>query len=278
MDAGAMNHACSSFAAKALVAALATASVAHPARADSDSTVDLEMEYLAEVEGRDASLALLEFVMDNHAAQSCGAKRGKVVLSEASERSFEGVTTDQRSIPESDVLELARSLPENENVFVMYHCEVTKESFRGRAVFVLHAAYEDKAGWKSSIMRLRSSLAPEEAPPTGLTEVDVAHALAEASRQMNAVSPVVAAEGVRLDSTEVEGRALIFNFTFINQDAAEVKGRKVRRAAKPKVVAAVCDDEKQLTLFRDGVHYEYRYRGKDGERVTTITLSLKDCE
>jgi hypothetical protein len=240
-------------------------------------TVDLQSEVTAEVDGKDASLALLEFVMANRTGRSCGAKRSKLVVSNMNEEGGEVQTTDQRSIPESDVLELARTLPANENILFLYRCEVSGSTFFAKGISISHVAYDGESGWNANLMRVGNALDERPPAPASLDDDAVAYALQTASTQMNDILPKATSHGARLDSVAVEEKTLIYKLT-LDAEASDVNARKFRRAVTKEVSPSLCKDERHLTMFRSGVRYEYRYRGKDGEAITAITVGASDCD
>lgn len=258
------------------VLALAVATSSYLSRA-SAQVVDLKSEVTAEVDGKDASLALLGFVMANRKGRSCGAKRSKLVVSNMNQEGGEVQTTDQRSIPESEVLELARALPPNENVMFLYECEVSGKTFFAKGISISHVVYGDKDGWNANLMRVGNALEEARPSPASLSDAAVAYALTEASRQMNEALPAVFSGGAQLDTVELAEKTLIYTFT-LAADASDVNARKFRRTMTKEIPPTICKDKRHLTMLRSGVRYEYRYRGKDGKEIATIAVGMSDCE
>jgi len=252
------------------VTLLFTSSVAPSAHA--------ETKIVHEVEGKEASLALLKFQMLNHSGEFCAAKRAELVLQEDDPVSASAVTRNKRDIPEASVLEVARSLSGNENVTVFY-CEGSGDDLVATGTSVSHVVWKKTSNWTASVMKSGKSITA--ADPSGsetLTDAEVAQTLAEASRQMNAMLPMEVSKGVRFDSTVVSNKVLLHNYTLVDREASAVNAEDFRRGVKSRIVPGVCKEEKNRVLFQSGVRYRYRYHGKAGKEITTITVASSDCK
>jgi hypothetical protein len=160
------------------------------------SSARAETKIVHEVEGKEASLALLKFQVEHHSGRFCAAKRAKLVLQEDDPVSASVVTKNKRDIPEASVLEVGRSLSGNENVTVFY-CEGSGDDLVATGTSVSHVVFKKSSNWTASVMKSGKSIAAED--PSGartMTDAEVVQTLAEASRQMNAMLP--AAETVGL--------------------------------------------------------------------------------
>jgi len=251
------------------VLALPFLCVASPARA--------ETKIMREAEGKEASLALLEVEMKYAAGRFCGAKRSKLVVRVDAQGGVTTTTKGKRDIPEERVLEVARSLGANQSVTVLY-CLGSSDDLVATGTTVSHVVWKDKRGWTASVVRSGKPLAAKPSDTDKLTDGEVAQVLAEAAREINKLVPMVVDKGLRLDGTVGAKKVLLYNYTLVDHKASTVNVDEFRRGMRAKLVPGVCGDEAMQFLLKNGVRYRYRYRGKDGREIATITVGSADCK
>jgi len=232
-----------------------------------------DTEHVEEVEGKKASLALLEREMQAPKGAFCGAKHSEIVV-RVDERG-EGTTSleNERDVAEDRVLRIARSLRRNRSVTVLY-CEGTDDGSVATVTTVSRFAWGKKKGWTASVIKTGESIVADPAKPG---EAEIVQTLADGSRAVNKTLPVMIDKDTRLDSTEASGKVFLYNFTFVEHEASAIDPLDFARSMKPQIARGACEDEASRAFLENGVRYRYRYHGKDGEEIATITVGSKDC-
>lgn len=245
--------------------------------ASIETAARAETKLVKEVEGKEASLALLKAQMKHPAGRFCGAKRSKLVVRVDEKGGATTATKEQGDVAEERVLEVARSLAGNQTVAVLY-CVGTGDDLVVTGTSVAHVVLKKKNGWTANVVKSAKSLST--AQPSGadtMTDAEVAKVLAEASRQINAALPMVVDKGLRLDSTVGANKVLLYNYTLVDHKASAVNVAEFRQGMRQRIAPGVCKDEEMQFLLKNGVRYRYRYHGKDGKEIATITVGSGDC-
>jgi len=240
------------------------------------SAARAETKIMQEAEGKEASLALLEVEMKYAAGRFCGAKRSKLVVRVDERGAVTTTTKGKRDVTEERVLEIAGSLGANQSVTVIY-CLGYGDDLVATATTVSHVVWKDKSGWTASVVRSGKSLFTKPSDADKLTDAEVAEVLAEAAREINKSVPMVVDRGLRLDGTVGANKVLLYNYTLLDHKASAVNVTEFRRGMRAKLVPGVCKDEAMQFLLKNGVRYRYRYRGKGGKEIATITVGSAEC-
>lgn len=241
------------------------------------SSARAETKIMKEAEGKQASLALLEAEMKSAAGRFCGAKRSKLVVRVDDQGAVTTTTERKWHIKEEILLETARALGANQSVTVLY-CLGSGDDLVATGTTVSHVVWNDKSGWTASVVRSGKSLTAKRSDFDKLTDAEVAQVLAEASREINKAVPMVVDKGLRLDGTVGANKVLLYNYTLVDHEASAVNTNEFRDGMRARLVPGVCKDEAMQFLLQNGVRYRYRYRGKDGKEVATITVGSADCK
>lgn len=238
------------------------------------SPVRADTKRVEEVDGKEASLALLEREMKNPKGVFCGAKHSEVSV--RVDEQGKGTTSleDERDIAEERVLRVARSLRRNRSVTVLY-CDGTGEGSVATATTVSRFARKEKKGWTASVVKTGKSIVADPEQPS---DAEIAQTLADGSRAVNKTLPVMIDQGTRLDSTEASDKVFLYNFTFVEHEASEIDALDFQGSMKPTIARGACEDEASRFFLQNGVRYSYRYHGKDGKEIATITVGSADCE
>jgi hypothetical protein len=246
--------------------------------ASSGSAVRADAGIVREVEGKEASIAFLKLAMDKPVGEFCGAKQSKLIVDVDGAG---GVTTrskDMRDVPKSRVLTVAKSLPGNQSVVVLY-CVGSGDNLVATGTAVSHVVWKNKSAWTASVIERGVSLpAPEPAHIDKASDTEVEQALAKAARQINKSVPMVVEKGLRLDKAVGANKQLLYSYTLTDHDASAVKADEFRRGMRARLVSGVCEDEAMQVLLENGVRYTYRYHGKDGKEIATISVASRDCD
>jgi hypothetical protein len=100
----------------------------------------------------------------------------------------------------------------------------------------------------------------------------------ESAQSLAAAKPSGADKGLGLDSTVGANKVLLYNYTLVDHKASAVNADEFRRVMTARIIPGVCEDKEMQFLLQNGVRYRYRYHGKGGGEIATITAGSSDCE
>lgn len=109
------------------------------------------------------------------------------------------------------------------------------------------------------------------------SEKDIEKLLIEGSKKINTQLPTMVDADTRLDTTMVIGNQMHYKYTMINASAKDIDKKATTKELKSMLVANQCGTDNMLKLLRMGVSYHYMYQDKNGNIISTIKVSKKDC-
>jgi hypothetical protein len=230
------------------------------------SSVQAQTKQAQTVEGVKPSLALLDSVMKNHAGSFCMAKQSTLRHERDDKGGLVTRMIDERKVPESDVWKTAQSLSTNRSLHVGY-CQGMGKYFSSTVVGIVHAVRGEEVFWTAQVVKTG------ETPEGWLAET-----LAEQSRRQNAKLPRMMDDALRLDSASTEGETFILKYTYVDDPASAFAVAEFRVRMKAELVSRTCKNDKLRIPLANGARTEFRYHGKHGKEIATITVDGSDCK
>lgn len=230
------------------------------------SLVQAQTKQAQTAEGMKASLALLGSVMKNHAGRFCTAKQSTLRYERDDKGALVTRMINDQKVPESNVWKAAQSLSTNRSLEVGY-CQGMGKYFSSTVVGIVHAVRGDEVFWTAQVIKTG------ETPDGWLAEL-----LAEQSRRQNARLPRMMGDGLRLDSTSTEGETFTLNYTYVDDPASTFSVAEFRGRMKAELVSINCKNDKLRIPLENGARTKFRYYGKRGKEIATITVDGSDCK
>lgn len=253
-----------------LVAILAVAQLASTAKAEN-RTVE-------EVQGEEASLTFMAEAMKHPAGRFCGARLAVLELKTDAQGAVTVEVASKTPVEENQVMTLARTLPSDHSVIVLY-CKGSKKNQIVTGTTVTHVRIKGKHSWGANTIKNGESIAnkkpPKADPPS---DAEIEDALAESARRLNRNLPMMVDKNLRLDRLVGGNKTLQYHYTLVDHDASAVDTAEFRRGMRARLVSEVCEDEEMGFLLENGVQYLYRYQGKDQREIATISIRASDCK
>lgn len=106
---------------------------------------------------------------------------------------------------------------------------------------------------------------------------EIEKALIEQSKKMNENLPTMVNSDTRLEATMVFGKNMHFKYTMVKASSKDINKEATTRELKTMLVNNQCNTDVTLNLLKMGVTYQYMYQDKDGNIITIINISKKDC-
>jgi hypothetical protein len=97
------------------------------------------------------------------------------------------------------------------------------------------------------------------------------------ARDINKELPIMLDAETRLDSTIGSNRKVRYNFTLVNYRAEEVNASALAQGMKPALVQVVCTRKEMEIYVKNDIPVTYAYYGKEGKKVTSITVHASSC-
>ncbi len=111
------------------------------------------------------------------------------------------------------------------------------------------------------------------------TEADVVdQLLAETTAKLNKHIPLQVDEETRLDGVSAENKTLIYEYTLLNYEKAELNLEILKSNIAPVVKKGACTEASMKPLFDSGINVHYHYKGKHGESLMMIKVISSDCK
>ncbi len=106
---------------------------------------------------------------------------------------------------------------------------------------------------------------------------DIDQAIVATSSQLNKTLPMMVDKETRLDNT-VAGldKTIIYRYTLVNMNAADVPKDKLVAAVRPGVVATYKTNDSMKEFRNNGVTMKYQYSDKGGVFITEFSVGPKD--
>jgi hypothetical protein len=103
-------------------------------------------------------------------------------------------------------------------------------------------------------------------------------ALERLAKQMNRETPQVIDKEIRLDKVTADpGTELVYHYTMLLRQAAEVPAAVFYGKFAPMVRAKLCQDPQMLKLLDSGAWVAFSYRGSDGRDIGKLSYRQRDC-
>lgn len=101
--------------------------------------------------------------------------------------------------------------------------------------------------------------------------------LTDAASQININLPMMVDSETQLDSTVGINGQFIYKYTLINYSAEELDGNILYKSMEQVLINNVCTSEEMSVFIDLNIPVKYMYYGKNGKKVTSITVESKDC-
>ena len=97
------------------------------------------------------------------------------------------------------------------------------------------------------------------------------------AQKMNEVLPKMIDTKIRHDKVEVEKETLIYRFTLVTVSSEEMGARRFHELMESDIKNSVCGDIERQEMLKDGVAFDYVYRGKNKKHITQFLYDAEAC-
>ena len=102
-------------------------------------------------------------------------------------------------------------------------------------------------------------------------------AIVATSSQLNKTLPMMVDSETRLDNTmAAPDKTIIYRYTLINMNAADIKKDQLVTAIRPQVVATYKTNDTMKEFRNNGITMQYQYSDKSGVFITQFSVGPKD--
>jgi len=102
--------------------------------------------------------------------------------------------------------------------------------------------------------------------------------LIQAASKINANCPIMVDSETRLDSVSGINRGFQYNYTLVKYSANEIEPVAIKNAMLTALINNLCTSKGMKIFVKNNVPVTYAYFGKNGKKITTITVSPSQCK
>ena len=183
-------------------------------------------------EGKDASLKLLEEVVEHHTGRLCSAKLADLKMDLDETGSLEITITNERLVPESRILQVARVLPANQSLWIGY-CARNFQRVKVTAVLLSHSAWKEETAWMAKVSS--DFPLPAQKLTERLSKAELIDALRVATNKLSPSLPKMMGPAVRWEILSRRRRLLSYTYTLVTIARSKVDTDTFHRTTKMAV-------------------------------------------
>lgn len=110
-----------------------------------------------------------------------------------------------------------------------------------------------------------------------VAKASLSELLVSAAAEVNRDAPKLLDSETRLDKVVAVGDTLRYHFTLVNYAAGELDPQILRRNIEKDLIGSVCTTREVKPLMDTGATLDYLYFGKNGRKMTQVSLSRARC-
>ena len=111
----------------------------------------------------------------------------------------------------------------------------------------------------------------------GKTDRAVEELLEDTAKNISRQLPIMVDPNTRLDMVICNGKQMHYKYTMINYSENKLDKEAFKNEATSTLSKNQCNNKKMVELLKMGVEYYYIYFDKNGNLITTIQISKKNC-
>ena len=111
----------------------------------------------------------------------------------------------------------------------------------------------------------------------GKESAEINSVLLKTANEINKKLPIMIDKNTRLDSTVGLNNKFQYNYTMVSFTSLEIDQSTLKGQFPLMIKNRACSSKDMKRFFENGVTVDYVYRGKNGNSITTISVTPSKC-